>query len=116
MRTGSFLLWIEKETRLQQILFAGLIVGLALMPVLGWIYPYFIMQALCFALFASAFNLLIGHAGLASFGHAMFFGTGGYLCAHALKVWAVPPELALSFALMATLLLGIIVEIGRAHV
>ena len=109
MRARSFLPWIEKETRLQQILFAGLIIGLALVPVLGWIYPYFIMQALCFALFASAFNLLIGHAGLASFGHAMFFGTGGYLCAHALKVWAVPPELALSFALIATLLLGIIV-------
>ena len=52
------------------------------------IYPFFVMQALCFALLACAFNLLIGYGGLLSFGHAMFLGTAGYVTAHALKVWA----------------------------
>ena len=54
------------------------------------------MQALCFALFACAFNLLIGYVGLLSFGHAMFLGSAGYVTAHALKVWGLPPELAFS--------------------
>src|SRR6202012_3915228 len=51
--------------------------------------PVFVMQALCFALFACAFNLLIGYVGLLSFGHAMFLGTGGYVTAHFLKVGAI---------------------------
>ena len=51
------------------------------------------MQALCFALLACAFNLLIGYGGLLSFGHAMFLGTAGYVTAHALKVWGLSPEL-----------------------
>ena len=51
------------------------------------IYPVFLMKALCFALFACAFNLLIGFGGLLSFGHAMFLGTAGYVCAHAAKEW-----------------------------
>jgi branched-chain amino acid transport system permease protein len=98
---------LEQDWR--SILFSGLVLALALVPLLGWVYPFFIMQALCFALFASAFNVLIGHAGLASFGHAMFFGTGGYICAHALKVWAVSPHWALGLALIATLILGLCV-------
>jgi len=82
-------------------------VALALAPWLG-LYPVFVMKALCFALFACAFNLLIGYAGLLSFGHAMFFGTAGYLSAHAAKVWGFPPELAiLTGALAATLLGGV---------
>jgi branched-chain amino acid transport system permease protein len=67
---------------------------LAIVPLTG-IYPFFVMQALCFALLACAFNLLIGYGGLLSFGHAMFLGTAGYVTAHALKVWAVPPELGI---------------------
>jgi branched-chain amino acid transport system permease protein len=67
---------------------------LAIVPWTG-IYPFFVMQALCFALLACAFNLLIGYGGLLSFGHAMFLGTAGYVTAHALKVWAVPPELGI---------------------
>ena len=63
-----------------------------LMPFTG-IYPFFVMQALCFALLACAFNLLIGYGCLLSFGHAMFLGTAGYRSAHALKVWGVSPEL-----------------------
>ncbi|HSE77033.1 MAG TPA: branched-chain amino acid ABC transporter permease [Alphaproteobacteria bacterium] len=60
-----------------------------------YIYTGFLMKALCFALFACAFNLLIGYAGLLSFGHAMFLGAAGYLSAHSAKVWGFPPELAI---------------------
>ena len=67
---------------------------LAIAPFVG-IYPVFMMKALCFALFACAFNLLLGFGGLLSFGHAMFLGTAGYVCAHAAKVWGFPPELAI---------------------
>ena len=62
-----------------------------------WIYPIFLMKVMCFALFACAFNLLIGFGGLLSFGHAMFLGTAGYAAAHAAKVWAWNPELAILF-------------------
>src|SRR3981081_4277747 len=67
---------------------------LAAAPFVG-IYPVFLMKALCFALFACAFNLLIGFGGRLSFGHAMFLGTAGYVCAHAAKVWGWPPEAAI---------------------
>src|ERR1700758_3079418 len=69
----------------------------ALLAIVPWtgIYPFFVMQALCFALLACAFNLLIGYGGLLSFGHAMFLGTAGYCSAHALKVWGLPPELGI---------------------
>ena len=50
------------------------------------VYPVFLMKALCFALFACAFNLLIGYVGLLSFGHALFFGWASYLCAYAAKM------------------------------
>ena len=56
------------------------------------VYPVFLMKVLCFALFACAFNLLIGYVGLLSFGHAMFFGSAGYVAAHAAKVWGLPPR------------------------
>ena len=60
-----------------------------------FLYPVLLMNVLCFALFACAFNLLIGYVGLLSFGHAMFFGTGGYIAAHTAKVWGLSPELAI---------------------
>ena len=60
-----------------------------------FLYPVFIMEALCFALFACAFNLLIGYVGLLSFGHAAFFGSAAYITAHTVKVWGFPPELGL---------------------
>src|SRR3569832_1334042 len=65
---------------------------LVIVPLTG-IYPFFVMQGLCFALLACAFILLIGYGGLLSFGHAMFLGTAGYITAHALKVWGVTPEI-----------------------
>src|SRR5450756_3089562 len=73
----------------------GIMTALLLIVPLTGIYPFFVMQALCFALLACAFNLLIGYGGLLSFGHAMFLGTAGYASAHALKVWGLPPELGI---------------------
>jgi len=55
------------------------------------IYPVFLMKVLCFALFALAFNLLIGYVGLLSFGHAMFFGGAAYISGHVVKVWGWSP-------------------------
>ena len=60
-----------------------------------FLYPVFLMKLLCFGLFACAFNLLIGYVGLLSFGHAAYFGMGGYIAGHAAKVMGVPPELAI---------------------
>src|SRR5260370_21012926 len=59
------------------------------------VYPVFLMKALCFALFACAFNLLIGYVGLLSFGHALFFGWASYVSAYAAKVWGLDPALAI---------------------
>ena len=86
--------------------FALMVVLLLVAPLA--IYPVFLMQALCFALFACAFNLLIGYVGLISFGHALFFGWASYLTAHAAKVWALPPELAIIFGTAAAALLGLV--------
>ena len=73
----------------------GIMAALLLIVPLTGIYPFFVMQALCFALLACAFNLLIGYGGLLSFGHAMFLGTAGYVSGQALKVWGLPPELGI---------------------
>ena len=64
------------------------------LPFVG-IYPVFLMKVLCFALFACAFNLLIGYVGLMSFGHAAFFGMGSYVTAWTAKNWGLSPELAI---------------------
>src|SRR6185437_1541803 len=71
-------------------------------------YPVFLMKVMCFALFACAFNLLIGFVGLLSFGHAMFLGTAGYVCAYTAKVWGLTPELAILAGTGAAGLLGIV--------
>ena len=86
------------------VIMAGL---LAIVPLTG-LYPYFVMQALCFALFACAFNLLIGYSGLLSFGHAMFLGTAGYVTAHALKVWGVSPEIGINLGVVAAAALSVV--------
>src|ERR1700757_3862142 len=78
------------------IAFAIMTLLFLIVPLTG-IYPFFVMQAMCFALLACAFNLLIGYSGLLSFGHAMFLGTAGYACAHASKVWGFTPELGILF-------------------
>ncbi len=91
----------------QRIAFAIMVAFFGLAPFV--VYPVFLMKALCFALFACAFNLLIGYGGLLSFGHAMFLGTAGYACAHAAKVWGLTPELAILFGTGAAALLGVVV-------
>jgi branched-chain amino acid transport system permease protein len=77
----------------QMAIFAALVVALVIAPFL--IYPVFLMKVLCFALFALAFNLLIGYVGLLSFGHAAYFGSASYLSAYAAKSWGLTPELAI---------------------
>src|ERR1700744_5483517 len=77
----------------EQIAFLLMTAALIVAPLVA--YPFFLMQALCFALFACAFNLLVGYVGLLSFGHAMFLGSAGYFSAHIAKVWGWPPELAI---------------------
>jgi len=79
--------------RHQVVAFVVMVVVLAVLPF--FVYPVFLMKALCFALFACAFNLLIGYVGLLSFGHAAFLGSAGYVTAHAAKVWGWSPELAI---------------------
>src|SRR5205085_44932 len=74
-----------------------------------FVYPVFLMKALCFALFACAFNLLLGYVGLLSFGHAAFLGSAGYASAHAAKVWGWPPELAILFGTVMAGALGIVI-------
>src|SRR5881628_2438605 len=90
----------------QRIATAVMIAFFALAPLVA--YPVFLMKVMCFALFACAFNLLIGYGGLLSFGHAMFLGTAGYCSAHALKVWALPPELGILVGIAAAFGLSLI--------
>jgi branched-chain amino acid transport system permease protein len=94
------------EARYHRGSLAVMVVAFAVAPFL--MYPQFAMQLLCFALFACAFNLLIGFGGLLSFGHAMFFGMGSYLAAHAAKVWGFPVELAILAGAAVSTLLGVL--------
>jgi branched-chain amino acid transport system permease protein len=94
------------EARHQYVAMAIMVALLVAAPFV--VYPIFVMKVLCFALFASAFNLLIGYVGLLSFGHAAFFGTGGYMAGHALKVWGLPPELAVVFGGAVAAALGLV--------
>jgi branched-chain amino acid transport system permease protein len=96
-----------RAMRDEMIVFVVMALLLAAVPFTD-IYPFFVMQALCFALLACAFNLLIGYGGLLSFGHAMFLGTAGYCSAHALKVWGLPPELGILVGIAAAFVLSII--------
>src|SRR3954451_9301035 len=96
-----------RAVRDEMIVFVIMAALLAIVPWTG-LYPFFVMQALCFALLACAFNLLIGYGGLLSFGHAMFLGTAGYCSAHALKVWGLPPELGILTGIAGAFVLSIV--------
>lgn len=72
-----------------------------------FLYPVFVMKVMCFALFACAFNLLLGYGGLLSFGHAAYFGSASYISAHAAKVWGLSPELAILSGTLAAAILGL---------
>ena len=95
------------DPRAQRVAFAVMVAVLLLAPLV--VYPVFMMKVMCFALFACAFNLLIGFGGLLSFGHAMFLGSGGYAAAHAAKIWGLSPELAILFGTAVAVLLGAVV-------
>ena len=88
------------------ILYVLLLAGLLVAPFVG--YPIFLMSCLCFALFASAFNLLIGFTGLLSFGHAMFFGFAAYVSGHAAKVWGLTPEVCLILGTLSAAAIGLV--------
>ena len=97
----------RRETpRSLSVAFAVTVVLLVAAPFV--VYPVFLMKALCFALFACAFNLLIGYVGLVSFGHALYFGWASYLAAHAAKVWALPPEHAIVVGTATAAVLGFV--------
>jgi branched-chain amino acid transport system permease protein len=95
------------RSRTEVIAFLIMTAALVIAPMLA--YPVFLMKALCFALFACAFNLLIGYVGLLSFGHALFFGWASYVSAHAAKVWGVTPEIAILSGAAVAALFGAIV-------
>ena len=80
-------------SRPQTITFGVMVALILVAPAV--LYPVFLMKVMCFALFACAFNLLIGYVGLGSFGHAAFFGMGGYITAYTAKAWGWTPELAI---------------------
>jgi branched-chain amino acid transport system permease protein len=103
LRAGASVGWSPARVRLAFGLM--ILVGLVL-PF--FVYPVFIMNVLCMALFASAFNLLLGYTGLLSFGHAAFLGAAGYLCGQAVKVWGVTPEVGI--------LLGVLLSAGLGYV
>lgn len=89
--------------------FAFLLMAAAFIIAPAFAYPVFLMKVLCFALFACAFNLLIGYVGLLSFGHALFFGWASYASAHAAKVWGLTPEFAIVTGTATAAGLGVVV-------
>src|SRR3954463_4379892 len=93
-------------TRAQFAALGLMIIFLAIAPFI--LYPVFLMKLLCFALFACAFNLLIGYVGLLSFGHAAYFGMGGYLAGHAAKAWGLTPEVSIIIGGATAGLLGVV--------
>ena len=90
----------------ETIAFVIMVAALIVAPFIT--YPLFLMQAMCFALFACAFNLLIGYVGLLSFGHALYFGWASYLSAHAAKIWGFTPELAILTGTVTAAVFGLL--------
>ncbi|PKO64505.1 MAG: branched-chain amino acid ABC transporter permease [Betaproteobacteria bacterium HGW-Betaproteobacteria-16] len=91
--------------KITPVVYVLLLIALVVAPFVG-AYPVFVMKLMCFALFASAFNLLLGYTGLLSFGHAAFLGGSAYVAGHAMKVWGLTPELGLAAGTLAGALLG----------
>lgn len=94
------------DKALQRKIFIGIAVLLALAPLV--LYPVYLMKVLCFALFALAFNLLLGYGGLLSFGHAAYFGMASYLSAYGAKAWGLTPEVAILLGTATAALLGLV--------
>ncbi|TNC11952.1 branched-chain amino acid ABC transporter permease [Methylobacterium terricola] len=89
-----------------RLVFVIIAVLLAVLPFI--LYPVFLMKVLCFALFALAFNLLLGYGGLLSFGHAAYFGMASYITAYTAKYWGLTPELAILGGTVVAALLGLV--------
>ncbi len=100
---------IETVAVSQRIPIAILVLAVVAAP--WFVYPVFAMKALCFALFACAFNLLLGYVGLLSFGHALFFGGASYASAYAALEWGWPPEVAVLFSVAVGAALGLVVGV-----
>ncbi len=100
-RRGSGLGLARSET----VSLIVLVVLLVLAPLV--VYPIFLMNALCFALFAVAFNVMLGYAGLMSFGHAAFFGMGSYVGGWTARFWHLDPLLAVLAGGLTGLVLGL---------
>ena len=104
LRAGASVGWSPARVRLA---FGIMIAAGLVLPF--FVYPVFIMNVLCLALFASAFNLLLGYTGLLSFGHAAFLGAAGYLCGHAVRDWGLTPELGILLGVAASAGLGYVI-------
>jgi branched-chain amino acid transport system permease protein len=89
-----------------RILYAILVALLMIVPFQEFVYIVFVMKLLCFALFAAAFNLLLGYTGLLSFGHAAFFGGAAYVTSHACKAWGLTPELGILLGMVYAAVTG----------
>lgn len=85
---------------------AVLAIVLTMLPAI--FYPIYLIKIFCFTIFAASFNFLLGFAGIISFGQAALFGTAAYLTAHSLKVWALPPEIAILIGVTAAIALGLV--------
>jgi branched-chain amino acid transport system permease protein len=94
----------------RKALYGLLLIGLIAAPFAG-IYPLFVMKVLCFALFAAAFNLLIGYTGLLSFGHALFLASAGYTAGYAIQSLNFTPELGVLAGTAVATLVGFVVGI-----
>ena len=92
---------------MKKFAYAGILIAALIAPAV--LYPVLLMKILCFALFACAFNLLIGFTGLLSFGHAAFFGGASYFAGHALKVWGLPTEIGILIGTVSAAGLGLII-------
>src|SRR5205809_8105461 len=101
-----------RNTKDEMIAF-GLMTALLLVVPLTGVYPFFVMQALCFALLACAFNLLGGYGGLLSFGHASFLATAGYCAAHALTGWGLRHELGIVVGTASACALEVVTGVVR---
>ena len=97
----------RKHWNPETVLIALGIIGLVLAPL--YFYPVFLMKIMCFALFACAFNLLLGYTGILSFGHAAFFGGAAYFTAHAVKEWGLTPELGILVGVVGAAFLGLVI-------
>ena len=104
LRAGASVGWTTGRVRLA---FGLMTAAGVVLPF--FVYPVFVMNVLCMALFASAFNLLLGYTGLLSFGHAAFLGSAGYLCGQAVKVWGLPPEAGILLGTAFSTLLGFVI-------